>query len=292
MHLRSAALKLLGFSLLVGVFGVSMAEAGIRTVHPLRVKISLPDDGRFSEEVRGRFATTGELPEDWSLDIVTTNEEGAEVSRRTMTEEVASKQGSATSIPFVLDLADAPVKKSLAIRGEIRDVRGKVVARGRTVIEREEVVPAPTLSDLALVKTEENAQITFTYDHVGETGPVFPQLKVYEHTKNGPVVVESLQQVESVEAGERLTLNFEFPLPGDPESYLIEVDILNEARRSLTGIQKERLIVPGDFADVLAFASFPERFWRAGNDVQLIFSGVATKSEVPLLMKLSVFGLR
>ncbi len=269
-----------------------MSAVSIRagSVKPLRINLSMVSD-TFDNQLRGQFLMDGKVAQAQQLEIRVYNESGAEVSHQVIPWEEAYVRPNKTIIPFFADMTGKAVAERAEIRGEILDIRGRVVARGRTMVDRAEDLRVPALSSLSLGQTGDMAIVSFVYDHVGEASTVFPQLRVYEHASDGPVAIETLQQVAEVKDGERLKLNFEFPVPKEPESYLVVVDILNEAKASLTGSQETRLVVEGDFANIDGFKAFPDHFWRAGSDVQLIVSGVATKGD-PLYMMLEVFGMR
>ena len=86
-------------------------------------------------------------------------------------------------------------------------------------------------------------------------------VQIRENSYWGSLVLEKKTEISSLEKGEPFASELSFDLPQEPESYMLLAQLVDLAGKPLTPMHQERLIVPGDFAEI--FSTLP----ASGTDI-------------------------
>lgn len=211
---------------------------------------------------------------------------------------VADQRWSETQIivPFFHDFASAKLSGIFELRALVQDENEKILARGSRQFELTYKEPVTKIANLEL-KTGEMGNAQFKAFYEGQEGKkvqpevivrVQPQIDVFEHTSGGTLVFSQKGDLQEIPGSKPQDLNVLFDLPNIPETYVVEVRLLDENGNSITGTLKQRLLIDGDFGEISSFEYGPQRFLEAGEKATFSFRGIARRNKKPAILKLQV----
>ena len=197
-------------------------------------------------------------------------------------------------VPFSHDFAKESVAGDFEVVFTTRNRKNKLTAKGSREISLIKREPVLKISDFQLKSTEQEATISFSAFRQGEepqeaskpVSAILPRVNVFEHVSGGKLVYSEKGKALELNGNEKTIVSFKIPKPEQPESYVVEVQLLGKKDNPLTGILSKRLLVEGDFAEITSFTADPERFLETGESVTFSFIGVARKNEELLTMKI------
>ncbi|MCF7812647.1 hypothetical protein K9M59_03595 [Candidatus Gracilibacteria bacterium] len=198
-------------------------------------------------------------------------------------------------VPFSYDFSQSQMSGVFELKALLKNKKNVFIAKGSNKFRYTASTPVTKIAELEL-DTEKQTMASFLAFFEGEgiqkvqpelTVRIQPQIDVFEHVSGGTLIASQKGTLQSISATKEQRIDIPFQMPDQPETYVVEVRLLDEEGKPLTGTLRRRLIIEGDFGEIQSFQSSPERFLEEGENITFSLQGMARRHPSPVQLKLT-----
>ncbi len=203
----------------------------------------------------------------------------------------ALREGESVTIPFQFDLSEIAITEKFIFSVDIIDRRGELIASGASggqIPPQFTEVRTASIQDLEIT-TQGTVQASFVFVNGNESQTVKPELMLREHSVDGDRLFALTGEEVELGVGTKHTFSFSFDRPAEPELYIVEVRVVSDKNKPVTGYLRDEFLIEGDFAEINSIHITPDRAMEAGETADFAVSGVVDNERGALEMNFKAF---